>query len=41
MTLGESAGVAAAWAAAHTAGNVHALNVYELQARLWELGQIL
>ena len=41
MTLGESAGVAAAWAAARTGGDAHALNVYELQARLWELGQVL
>lgn len=41
MTLGESAGVAAAWAALRNAGDVHALNVYALQARLWELGQIL
>ena len=41
MTLGESAGVAAAWAANRTGGDLHALDVYALQARLWELGQIL
>ena len=41
MTLGESAGVAAAWAASRTAGNAHALDVRALQARLRELGQVL
>lgn len=41
MTLGESAGVAAAWAAKRTQGDVHALDVGALQARLRELGQVL